>query len=331
MRRGAFRRLIGAAVILVALAAVIGITTWMEKSEEKPEIRGDVNLRYEYEDTVEIDGVTYRLRRNLTTILLMGIDRDSTERIVGYRNGGAADFMRLVVIDHDNKTIEQIAIDRDTMTPITILGVMGNKSGKRSMQISLSHGFGDGKEQSCEFSVEAVSNLMFGINIDFYIAMNLDGIPALNDAVGGVTVRIEDDLTSLDPALSQGATVTLLGDQAEAFVRSRMTVSDGTNVSRMRRQQQYLSKLTTKLMSSVSESGEFAGKLYDTITAFTTTNISRGRLVNEVYSARDYAQPAVLEIQGEHLIGSDGYMQFYADEQALKQMVIDIFYIDINS
>src|SRR5699024_12834204 len=62
------------------------------------------------------------------------------------------------------------------LTPITILGVLGNPSGMRTAQISLSHGFGDGGAQSCELTVEAVSNLLLGEKIDFYVAMNLDGI-----------------------------------------------------------------------------------------------------------------------------------------------------------
>lgn len=331
MRRAVIKGVGCVLALLVVLAAVLAVTGLLDKQEEKPEIRGDANLRYEYDDSVEIDGVKYRPRRNLTTILLMGIDRDSTERIVGYRNGGAADFMRLVVIDHDEKTIKQIAIDRDTITPITVLGVLGNKTGTRSMQLSLSHGFGDGKEQSCGFTADAVSNFMYGINIDFYIAMNLDGISALNDAVGGVTVRIEDDLSELDPALENGAVVTLKGKQAEYFVRSRMAVSDGTNVSRMRRQQQYLSQFSSQLRANISDSGEFAGKLFDTIEGYTTTNISRGRLVNEVYSSRNYAQPALIEIEGIHEIGSDGFMRFIADDDALKRMVISTFYVKIQN
>ena len=56
------------------------------------------------------------------------------------------------------------------MTPITILGVLGDRSGVRTAQVSLSHGFGDGGAQSCEFTVDAVSNLLLGTQIDFYIA-----------------------------------------------------------------------------------------------------------------------------------------------------------------
>ena len=78
-----------------------------------------------------------------------------------------------------------------------------------------------------------------GESIDFYVAMNMDGISELNDLAGGVTVTLEDDFSSIDPAMTRGTTLTLHGEQAETFVRSRMTVGDGTNASRMERQSVY--------------------------------------------------------------------------------------------
>ncbi len=33
------------------------------------------------------------------------------------------------------------------------------------------------------------------------MAMDMDGISVLNDSVGGVTVTLEDDFSSLDPAM----------------------------------------------------------------------------------------------------------------------------------
>lgn len=111
----------------------------------------------------------------------MGIDQASDAAVSNGRNGGQADFLRLVVIDSEADTVSQIQIDRDTMTPITILGVLGNRSGVRTTQICLAHSFGDRGAESCELTVEAVSNLLLGTQIDDYIAMNLDGVSVLND------------------------------------------------------------------------------------------------------------------------------------------------------
>ena len=280
---------------------------------------------------IELDGVTYRQRKDVTTILLMGIDTESENSAVqGYRNGGQADFLRLLVIDSTNKSITQIQIDRDTMTPITVLGVLGNKSGVRTAQICLSHGFGDGRNQSCELTVEAVSNLLFGIPIDFYVAMNLDGISTLNDMMGGVTVTLEDDFSALDAAMTPGTTLTLMGDQAEIYVRSRRNIGIGTNEARMARQELYVSQLASLLYERMGEDKEFAGVLYDDLSPFLTTNLSRGRLINEVWAARDYERTAIVRPDGIHEVGEDGFMQFYIDEAALQQIVINLFYEEVK-
>ena len=316
-----------AAVVLLLAAYPIG--RWLETRNAQPEARGDYQQHYAYEPTIEVGGVTYRQRRNLTAILLMGVDQDSDAVITGFRSGGQADFLQLVVIDDAQKRVARLPIDRDTMTPITVLGVLGNKSGVRTSQISLSHSFGDGRAQSCELTVEAASNLLLGETIDKYVAVNMDGISVLNDAVGGVTVTLEDDFSALDPTMTQGKTLTLEGVQAEYYVRSRMSVGVGTNEVRMARQQQYLSQLSQQLGDRMQQDKAYAGELYDALEPYMTTDMSRGLLTNLIWATRDYAF-VEMELSGEHQIGSDGFMEFRVDEAALQQTVLELFYQEVK-
>lgn len=311
------------AVLLLVLLYQGG--RWLEKRSEKPEARGNYQQRYEYEDGIEVDGGSYRRRRDATSILLMGIDRASDAVVTGHRNGGQADFLQLLVIDSSGKRVTRVQIDRDTMTPITILGVLGNRSGVRTSQICLSHGFGDGKAQSCELTVDAVSNLLLGAPVDYYVAMNLDSIPALNDAVGGVTVTLEDDFSALDASMTRGKTMTLMGEQAEFFVRSRRSIGVGTNEARMTRQRQYIDQLMRRIDGQIQEDQAFIGSLYDKLEPYLITDMSRGTLINQVWNSRAYGREFV-ELEGSYQIGSDGFMQFYADETALKRLVLELFY-----
>lgn len=310
-------------VLLIVVAILLGVYRggrWLETRRNNPEPRGNYQERKANEATVTYDGTVYRQRKNLTSILLMGIDHDSGE------TGGQADFLQLIVIDDTARTLKRLSIDRDTMTPITVLGVLGNRSGVRTAQVSLSHGFGDGKEQSSELTAEAVSNLLLGMPVDYYMALNLDGIAALNDMAGGVTVTLADDFSAQDPAMAQGATLTLHGDQAEIYVRSRRNVGMGTNEARMVRQEQYVAKLFAQLDTQMRSDQNFSGKMFDTLSPYLTTSIGRGRLINVVCLAKDYARQEPLSISGEHRIGSDGFMQFYADEASLYETVLDLFY-----
>ena len=326
-------------IIVIALVAVALLVLaffggrYLEHRMEKPEARGDAHLRQELEKApeIQVNGHTYRLRQHLTTILLMGVDRGSDAEVGNsYRNGGQADFLRLLIIDPNEKRIQQLPIDRDTMTPITILGVLGNRTGTRTERIGLSHGFGKGGEDSCRLTVEAVSNLLYDVPVDFYIALNMDGISELNDLLGGVTVTLEDDFSSLDPAMTQGATLTLTGEQAEKYVRGRMSIGIGTNESRMGRQQQFFAEAQKKLRARLQADSNAAGAIFDALVPYLVTDIARGRLINEAYAAKDYVIEEPIRIMGEHSVDKQGFMQFVADEDQLQEIVLSIFYEKIN-
>ena len=323
------RLLLIALVAVIVLAGLYLLFQFVEDSGQKPEPTGDYNARHQYDETIQVNGHTYRRKSNLVTILLMGIDDYGTSgTVVTNRDGGQADFLRLIVIDKNEKKVSQLAIDRDTMTPITILGVLGGRSGTRTLQICLSHSFGNGKEQSCELTREAVENLLLGIRIDSYIALNLESVSVLNDALGGVTVTLEDDFS--DPDMKKGMTVTLQGSQAETFVRSRMSVGDGTNESRMRRQQQYISAAADLFVEKLRTDDGFMDRLYDELSPWTVKNISKSRLSLEAYNAKNYSRSPVHQITGEHRVNSIDTMEFLADEDSVQENVLALFYEQLN-
>ena len=71
--------------------------------------------------------------------------------------------------------------------------------------------------------VDAVSNLFYGMPINGYVALNMNAVAMINDAVGGVTVTVPEDMAQVDPSFAEGAAVTLTGDQALKFTRYRDT------------------------------------------------------------------------------------------------------------
>ena len=100
----------------------------------------------------------------------------------------------------------------------------------------------------------------------------------------------------------------------------------GTNEARMARQEQYVARLFTLLDARLKTDPDASGALFDRLSAYLTCNMSRGRLVNAVWAAKDYARMEPLRIAGEHRIGGDGFMQFYADEASLYEAVLKLFY-----
>ena len=314
------------AALLAVLAVVLvlyGGGRWLEKRAEKPETR--TQLPQADQETVEVDGVTYRKKSRLTTILVMGVDHD-TQDSYAYRKAGQADFLRLVVLDDADKTVQQLQIDRDTITPVTMLGVLGDRYEPVTQQICLGYAFGDGRQSSCEVTVEAVENLLGGQKIDQYLSMGLDGISTLNDLAGGVTVTLEDDFSAIDPAMTKGTTLTLWGDQAEVYVRTRRSIGVGTNEARMARQEQYIRQITSQLDAKVQQDQNFVLTAYDALEPYLYTNIPRGQLANEAWAAKDYERMDTIKPEGTYQVGDDGFMEFYPDADALQQAVLQLFY-----
>ena len=314
------------AALLAVLAVVLvlyGGGRWLEKRAEKPETR--TQLPQADQETVEVDGVTYRKKSRLTTILVMGVDHD-TQDSYEYRKAGQADFLRLVVLDDADKTVQQLQIDRDTMTPVTVLGLLGDRYEPVTEQICLGYAFGDGRKTSCEVTVEAVGNLLGGQTIDQYLAMGLDGISTLNDLAGGVTVTLEDDFSAADPAMTKGATLTLQGNQAEIFVRRRMDIGEGTNEARMVRQEEYLAQLSAQLESRVQQDQQFTAQVYDALQPYLVTDLAKGRLVNEVWAAKDDTVEPAIALEGEHKVAEDGFTEFYPTEASIQKAVLTLFW-----
>ena len=314
------------AALLAVLAVVLvlyGGGRWLEKRAEKPETR--TQLPQADQETVEVDGVTYRKKSRMTTILVMGVDHE-TQETYDYRKAGQADFLRLIVLDNKNKTVQQLQIDRDTITPVTMLGVLGDRYEPVTQQICLGYAFGDGRQSSCEVTVEAVENLLGGQKIDQYLSMGLDGISTLNDLAGGVTVTLEDDFSAIDPAMTKGTTLTLWGDQAEVYVRTRRSIGVGTNEARMARQEQYIRQITSQLDAKVQQDQNFVLTAYDALEPYLYTNIPRGQLANEAWAAKDYTRLDTIKPDGTYQVGEDGFMEFYPDADALQQAVLQLFY-----
>lgn len=329
-RRMSIRRWM--AILLLGVAALIGIYIaalhWEEDSQTQE--RGVAQSAIGQYKRVVHEGKTYTEKPWLTSILLMGVDKPSDADAYGARQGGQADFMMLLVIDSSEKRISRLQIDRDTIAEVETLGILGNAIGTSPMQICLSHAFGTTPQENCEHAVKAVENLLEGEGIDLYMALDMDGIGVLNHALGGVTVTITDDFSQSDPAMVPGATLCLSDEQAEIFVRGRMTVGDGTNASRMKRQNEYVRAATEKFRERMDEDPAFVNGFLDAIESVTTTNISRGRLLNEINNAYRYDTPEIETLPGEHSIGEDGFMEFRVQEDAVLDWILHTLYTQQN-
>ncbi len=311
--------------LLVALA--LG-GYWIGEALERPaeEPRSVMTEGFgRYEEKIFHNETWYR-KTGITTILLMGVDRDTTAQQQLFRNGGQSDFLMLLAVDHDAGTVRQLQIERDTVARIHVLTVLGQDGGYRNLQICLSHAYGANQEECAENAVEAVSHYLDNLDIDLFMAVDYSAVPAVNDLLGGVTVTLKDDFSRMDPEMVPGATLTLRGKQAEHFVRGRRTVGDGTNASRQLRQREWLDGATELLKQRMRQDSNFAGELMDTLGNSLVTNASRGQLINELSAALEYGISPVEQIPGEYSVNAGGFTEYHTAAEDVTRWVLDAFY-----
>ena len=274
--------------------------------------------------TLTYNGEEYTLREDIETLLVLGLDTYADTGLESYNNDKQADFLLLLVMDTENGTCKGIHINRDTMTEMNVLGVSGDRIGTVTQQIALSHTFGNGREVSCRNTANAVSDLL-GVEVDHYLSVTMDAVPVYNDLVGGVTLELLDDFTAVDPAMKEGETVTLTGQQALTYVRARKGLEDPSNSHRMARQKQYLEALYERSQQCVQEQDDFVSKAALAMTDYLVSDCSGNKLESLMTRLVEQRLDTILSPDGR-LVQGERFMEFYPDEDHLLQIVIECFY-----
>ncbi len=275
--------------------------------------------------TIQHNGNKYVVNDAVETVLILGLDKPSSEDVESYNNSKQADFVMLLVIDNDAKTCKSIHINRDTIAQVNVLGVAGETIDVVEQQLAMAHTYGNGKEVSCRNVANSVSRLLMNVEIDHYVSIPLDAVPVFNDLVGGVKVEILDDFTAVDSSLIKGEEITLNGQQALKYIQGRQNVGDQSNVNRMARQRQYINafyeKFREKSQNDTSFSKDFALNAVNNV----ISDCSANKLDGYIDKILSYEFSSISEIDGELKKGEE-YMEFYPDEASLKQLVVDNFY-----
>lgn len=313
--------------IAIALVAVFVVSVsflllgmWEKKQGTYPE--ADVPL-----PTLEYDGQKYVLREDIETFLVLGLDKfEGDASVESYNNDKQADFLLLYVFDKNAKKYSAIHINRDTMTDVAILDVLGlKKVSTVTQQIALAHTQGNGREVSCRNVADSVSGLLLGAKIDHFVSVTMDAVPKFNDLVGGVEVEVLEDFTGIDDTLVKGERITLMGEHALNYVRTRYGLDDSTNSTRMQRQKQYLDALREKTEKLIKEDEEFVVRASVEMSEHIVSDRSVTQLQELARKMYDYEFTKIYTLEGKNIKG-EKFIEFYPDADSLKKTVIELFY-----
>lgn len=287
------------------------------------------------EGQIRYNGKTYQYKDNLMNILCLGIDsRDGIAKEKTPGKAGQADCVILAVLDDEAKTVQLINISRDSMVPVHVYATDGSFVEDRTEQLALQYAYGNGRDWSCQLMEETVSELLYGLPIHGYCALSMNSIASLNDAVGGVTVTVPEELAELKPKLfTAGETITLKGNRANEFVRARAVNSPdvASNNKRIARQKAYAVAFVNQLKQGMKEDMTLPVKLYQTAEKQMVTSLS---LDQAVYLCTEYMNCSfdtdnIYTIDGAVTMG-EKYAEFNVDDDALYQLILDVFYEEVN-
>ena len=274
--------------------------------------------------TIERDGIRYFPRQDITMVLVLGIGEWGEAKPVEWNTACAVDMINLMIFDEKEKTVTILSVNRDTMLWMPKYTMEGKEQGKAYRQLTYSHKFCTGMEDSCENVKRAVSEFLGEISIDYYVSMRLDAIAIMNDAVGGVPVTVVDDFSAVDPSLPMGEH-RLMGEQAVTYVQDRFYVGDELNITRMERHKEYMNSFMNELRRKVGESDTFALKTYEEISPYIVTDCSGTVLSSLMQRYADYTVAGFVSPEGENVLG-EKYYEFYPDEEKLDELILRLFY-----
>lgn len=314
---------LGIAVGVLALGiAVIGVVLGMA---DHYRINSDSST--DSREMITYKNETYVKKGNLETYLIAGIDAPGkVEKVTEYDGTGQCDVLAVIVRDRSTDQCKLLSIDRNTITAVKSLDNDGTYLDTTDIQISLAHAMGFDQQVRAENTVDAVSHLLGDQTIDGYAMVNMGAIQVVNDMVGGVTVTIEDDFSDIDPSMKKGETVTLMGEQAEKYVRSRKEVADGSNQNRMSRQSTYEEAFKPAFRNKCAENSKFPLEVYHAMEDYMTTNISAKKFCRLAILMSDENQDEKVAISGTYGLDEDEGQTFTPDEDSLQEAILELFY-----
>ncbi|MDD2355555.1 MAG: LCP family protein [Lachnospiraceae bacterium] len=280
---------------------------------------------------VRYNGKVYEYNSDIMTFLIMGIDKEGTVSAGSSGvDGGQADGQFLLVLNPDTKKMQVIAINRNTMTDVDVYDEDGNFVGTYNLQICLAHGYGDGMQQSCERAEKSVSNLFYDLPINGYISLNMGGVANLVDAVGGVTVpRIKYE----NEKLVYGDDQTLSGAQAYSYIRSRGEDYDSASY-RLEKQKEFLKAFITSVKAKVVKDPTVAISLLNVAGKYIVTDVDTNEITYLAGQIGSYSfDPTIYALKGKTTPAEDGttgHEEFVYDEDELYDLMMNIFYKEVE-
>ncbi len=198
----------------------------------------------EIDDVLDAKSASALLSREITTVAVFGVDRD------GYRT----DVNMLVFFHHKTGEIDIVSIPRDTKVKIPddiFKEINEIRSGvKQNERINAIPAYVSASRRN-EVSVSVLENV-FGVDVDYYVNMDLDGFKYIVDEIGPIEIDIPRDMRYDDPVQDlhinlKAGLQEINGAQAEMLIRYRKGYANA-DIGRIEMQHEFMKAFMEELL-----------------------------------------------------------------------------------
>lgn len=328
------RILIGTGITVLCLAVIVTSALVVLYHSGKNELKQD-NVKIEAPSNVQstddgqyiyYNGEKYSYKKNIINILFMGVDENNGQGSVEGEIGrsGQSDVIALGALDDKTNKFTFINVPRDIITDVMVYSPTGGYSGIEKMPIALSYAYGDGGDTSCINTMSAVRTLFYNVPISSYFALQMRGIPAVNDSVGdGITVKSPETIFTFE----KGKTYKLKGDDALYFVSKRDMTTADANLKRNERQRTYLKSFINTFIKNTKSDLSTPIKVFNASKPYSFTNLNANRIT---YLATDFVMNRNMKIDMKSIpvtVKQNGNRaENYVKEDEFYKLFLSVFY-----
>ena len=213
-------------------------------------------------------------------ILVMGSDSRSGEVVDDGTEGMRSDTAMIVHLSADRTRMDVVSIPRDTMVEVPACPLPDGSQSDASSYAIFNSAFSTGADGSTDSkdvkyaagcTIKTVEKLT-NVRMDEFMVVDFTGFENMVNSLGGVPMYIDEDVDDdkADLHLTKGCT-TLNGGQALGYARARYSLGDGSDVSRIGRQQQLVAAImrtaqSKNLLTDMPTLYDFATSSLETLT-----------------------------------------------------------------
>ena len=267
-------------------------------------------------------GHSYHRNPDISPVLFLGVDHaDGLDDAIYMGRGGRSDTLYVFLLNKKEKTNTLLAISRDTMTEVDVYNPEGEYYFSGEMQVTMQYAYGKDDKNSCKLAVKTISELLYDLDFDAYIAVNLEAITKVIDMMGGLTITMPEDYSYIDPRYTQGATLTLNSWEVEWLLRYRDATQLESNDDRMERQTTLIQTVVDELKNQNISS--MLSDILKIAKSDITTNAGLGTI--KKIASYDLTEERYT-VPGETRAGAI-HAEFYVDQKALMDLLVELFYV----